>query len=44
LLRLLQARHRHGVMRKSDVFEAIAQVAPDYDLGRWLALAHLSRP
>lgn len=42
-LRLLQARHRHGVMRKSDVLDAIAEVAPDYDLDRWLRLAHLSR-
>ena len=43
-LRLLQARHRHAVMRKSDVLAAIAEVAPAYDLDRWLSLARLSRP
>jgi hypothetical protein len=40
-LRLLQARHRYGVMRKSDVLETIAEVAPAYDLRRWRRLAHL---
>jgi hypothetical protein len=30
------------VMRTSDVFDAIREVAPSYDLARWQRLAHLS--
>jgi hypothetical protein len=41
-LRLLQTRHRHGVMTKSDVLDAIRTAAPRYRLRRWLRLAHLS--
>jgi aminopeptidase N len=43
-LRLLQNRFRHGVMRKSDVLDAIAEVAPRLHVDRWLRIAHLSRP
>jgi hypothetical protein len=42
VLRVLQGRLRHGVMRTSDVLAAIAEVAPDYDLRRWMRVAHLS--
>lgn len=42
VLRLLQTRFRHGVMRKADVLAAIGDVAPEYALDRWLELAHLS--
>ena len=42
LLRLLQARHRHGVMTKSDVLGAIREVAPGFRLARWLRQSHLS--
>jgi hypothetical protein len=42
LLRLLQSRHRHGVMTKADVLRAIGEVAPRLRLGRWLRQAHLS--
>jgi hypothetical protein len=41
-LRLLQSRHRHGAMTKFDVFAAIREVAPTFDLGRWRRVAHLS--
>jgi hypothetical protein len=41
-VRLLQTRFRFGVMRTSDVLDAIREVAPGYDLTRWLRLAHLS--
>jgi hypothetical protein len=40
--RLLQTRFRFGVMRTSDVLDAIREVAPSYDLARWQRLAHLS--
>ncbi|HEV2875215.1 MAG TPA: M1 family aminopeptidase [Thermoleophilaceae bacterium] len=43
LLRLLQTRHRHGVMTRSDVLAAIRQAAPRYGLTRWLRIAHLAR-
>jgi aminopeptidase N len=39
---LLQTRFRFGVMRTSDVLDAIREVAPGYDLARWQRLAHLS--
>jgi aminopeptidase N len=39
---LLQTRFRFGVMRTSDVLDAIREVAPSYDLARWQRLAHLS--
>jgi Peptidase family M1 domain len=42
VLRRLQTRHRHGVMTRSDVLEAIRRVAPRYRLRRWLRLAHLA--
>ena len=42
--RLLQTRFRFGVMRKSDVIDAIHEVAPSYDVAGWLQLAHLSSP
>jgi hypothetical protein len=42
LFRLLQTRFRFGVMRTSDVIDAIREVAPSYDLARWQRLAHLS--
>jgi hypothetical protein len=42
LLRLLQARHRHGVMTKADVLRAILEVAPGFPLARWLRESHLS--
>ena len=41
VLRLLQSRNRHGVMTKADVVAAIGEVAPDFDLERWLAIARL---
>ena len=44
VLRLLQSRFRFGVMRKSDVLDAIHEVAPGYDIAAWLRLAHLSSP
>jgi aminopeptidase N len=44
VLRLLQIRFRFGVMRKSDVLDAIHEVAPGYDIAAWLRLAHLSSP
>jgi hypothetical protein len=43
LLRLLQSRHRHGVMTRSDVLAAIREAAPRYRLRRWLRIAHLAR-
>lgn len=43
VLRLLQTRFRHGVMTRSDMLDAIREVAPRYRLGRWLRLAHLAR-
>jgi hypothetical protein len=39
---LLQTRFRFGVMRTSDVLDAIRVVAPRYDVARWQRLAHLS--
>jgi hypothetical protein len=42
--RLLQTRFRFGVMRKSDVLDAIHEVAPSYDVAAWMRLAHLSSP
>jgi aminopeptidase N len=42
ILRRLQTRFRFGVMRTSDVLDAIREVAPGYDLARWRRLAHLS--
>lgn len=42
LLRLLQSRYRHGVVNKFDVLSAIREVAPGFDLERWLRVAHLS--
>jgi hypothetical protein len=44
VLRRLQTRFRHGVMRKADVLAAIAEIAPAFDLRGWLRLAHLSPP
>ncbi len=41
-LRLLQSRFRFGVMRTTDVLDAIHDVAPRYGVGRWARLAHLS--
>ena len=41
-LRLLQTRHRHGVMTKADVLRAIRDAAPRLRLRRWLRDAHLS--
>jgi hypothetical protein len=41
--RLLQRRFRHEVMTRSDVLDAIREVAPRYRLRRWLRLAHLAR-
>jgi hypothetical protein len=41
-LRLLQSRFRFGVMRTSDVLDAIHHVAPRYGVRRWARLAHLS--
>jgi hypothetical protein len=41
-LRLLQSRFRFGVMRTSDVLEAIHDAAPRYGVRRWARLAHLS--
>jgi Peptidase family M1 domain len=40
-LRVLQRRHRHGVMTKTDVLQAIRDVAPRFALGRWRRVAHL---
>jgi hypothetical protein len=42
-LRLVQSRHRHGVVTKADVLAAIREVAPSFDLERWLRVARLSR-
>jgi Peptidase family M1 domain len=42
LLRLLQSRNRYGVITKADVLGAIGEVAPAFDLERWLAVSHLS--
>jgi hypothetical protein len=41
-LRLLQTRHRHGVLTRADVLEAIRAVAPRFRLRRWLRTSHLS--
>ena len=41
-LRLLQSRHRHGVVTKADVLAALREVAPVLDLERWLKVARLS--
>jgi aminopeptidase N len=42
LLRLLVSRHRHGVVTKADVLQAISEVAPPrFDLRRFLRRAHL---
>jgi len=40
--RLLQTRFRFGVMRTSDVLDAIREVAPGFDVAAWTRLAHLS--
>jgi len=42
VLRLLQSRNRYGVITKADVLGAIGEVAPAFDLERWLAVSHLS--
>jgi len=42
--RLLQQRFRFGVMRTSDVVDAIRTVAPAYDVTDWMRLVHLSSP
>jgi aminopeptidase N len=42
VLRLLQSRNRYGVVTKADVLGAIREVAPAFDLERWLAVSHLS--
>jgi hypothetical protein len=42
LLRLLQSRNRYDVITKADVLGAIREVAPAFDLERWLAVCHLS--
>jgi hypothetical protein len=42
VLRVLQSRHRYGVVNKFDVLSAIREVAPGFDLDRWLQVAHLS--
>jgi Peptidase family M1 domain len=42
VLRLLQSRNRYGVITKADVLGAIREVAPAFDLERWLAVSHLS--
>jgi hypothetical protein len=42
VLRLLQSRNRYGVVTKPDVLAAIREVAPAFDLERWLAVSHLS--
>jgi aminopeptidase N len=42
ILRRLQTRFRFGVIRTSDVLDAIREVAPGYDLAGWVRLAHLS--
>jgi aminopeptidase N len=41
---LLQKRFRFGVMRTSDVVDAIRTVAPSYDVAGWIRLAHISSP
>lgn len=41
VLRLLQSRHRHGVMTKADVLAAIREIAPRFDLVRWQRVARL---
>ena len=41
-LQLLQTRFRFGVMRTSDVLDAIREVAPGFDVAAWTRLAHLS--
>jgi Peptidase family M1 domain len=41
-LRLLQSRHRHGVVTKADLLAAIREIAPDFDLERWLKVARVS--
>lgn len=41
-LRLLQSRFRFGVMRTTDVLDAINDVAPAYGVRRWARLARLS--
>jgi hypothetical protein len=44
VLRQLQSRFRFGVMRASDVYDAIRAVAPGYDLAGWMRLSHLGSP
>jgi len=41
-LRLLQSRFRFGVMRTTDVLDAIHDAAPRYGVRRWTRMAHLS--
>jgi Peptidase family M1 domain len=42
VLSLLQSRNRFGVITKADVLSAIREVAPGFDLERWLEVSHLS--
>ena len=42
-LRLIVSRHRHGVVTKADVLDALAETVPGFDMRRFLRLAHLSR-
>ena len=44
VLRQLQTRFRFGVMRESDVLDAIGAVVPGYDVAGWMQLAHLGSP
>jgi hypothetical protein len=44
LFRLLQSRFRFGIMRTSDVIDAIREVAPGYDVADWQRRAHLGQP
>jgi hypothetical protein len=44
VFRLLQTRFRFGIMRTSDVIDAIREVAPGYDVADWQRRVHLSQP
>jgi hypothetical protein len=41
LFRLLQTRFRFGIMRTSDVIDAIREVAPGYDVADWERRVHI---
>ena len=41
-LKLLVAGHRHGVITEADLFAALSEAVPGFDLRRFRRVAHLS--